>query len=196
MYPHSAQSLAAVFSAGIPFMAYHLISGVVTFVAIALPVTAYISKKIDFEMPIKIKAIHKIPAAILALCLVALALNGTAMQVPEKSEIWLEKSNETSVKIALIGDEWEIEDNLIAYDDDTVFSLLERMSFRNGFSLEYTYYEDFDAILVDSINNVENGENGMYWQYYVNDDIPMVGADKYTVTNGDYVEWRFEIIPY
>ena len=53
-----------------------------------------------------------------------------------------------------------------------------------------------NALLIDSINNVENGEDGKYWQYYVNEDIPMIGADKYIVTNGDYIEWRFEVVPY
>jgi len=196
MYPHTIKSLAMVFTAGIPFMIYHLISGVVTFIVIALPILVYVSKKTTIELPIKIKNVHKIPVAVLALCLIVLSFTGTAMQIPEKSEIWLEKSDETSVKMVILGDEWIIEDNLIAFNDDTVFSLLERISYKNDFSLKYTYYEQFDSILINSINGVVNGEDGKYWQYYVNGDIPMVGADKYTVSNGDYVEWRFEIISY
>ena len=98
--------------------------------------------------------------------------------------------------MVITGDGWTIKDNIIAYSGDTVFTLLERASSRNSFSLEYTYYEEFDAMLIDSINNVENGEDGKYWQYYVNEDIPMIGADKYIVSNGDYIEWRFEIVPY
>lgn len=196
MYPHTIKSLAMVFTAGIPFMIYHLISGVVTFIVIALPILVYVSKKTTIEVPIKIKDVHKIPVAVLALCLIVLSFTGTAMQIPEKSEIWFEKSDETSVKMVILGDEWIIEDNLIAFNDDTVFSILERISYKNDFPLKYTYYEQFDSILIDSINNVVNGEDGKYWQYYVNGDIPMVGADKYTVSNGDYVEWRFEIISY
>ena len=196
MYPHNVNSLAAVFTAGIPFMIYHMISGVVTFIAIALPVIAYVSQKTNIQLPIKIKNIHKIPVAALALCLIALSFTGTAMKVPEKSEIWLEESDETSVKMVILGDGWTIEDNLIAYSGDTVFTLLERSSSRNSFSLEYTYYEEFDAMLIDSINNVENGEDGKYWQYYVNKDIPMIGADNYRVSNGDYIEWRFEVVSY
>ena len=196
MYPHTLNSFAMVFTAGIPFMIYHLISGVVTFIVIALPVLVYVSKKTNIELPVRIKNVHKIPVAVLALCLIALSFTGTALQVPEKSEIWFEKSDETSVKIVILGDGWTIEDNIVAYDDVTVFSLLERTLSKNSFSLEYTYYEQFDSILIDSINGVENGEDGKYWQYYVNGDIPMIGADKYSVTNGDYVEWRFETISY
>ena len=47
MYPHDASSLAMVFSAGLPFMIYHMISGVVTFLAIAVPVLMYVAKKKD-----------------------------------------------------------------------------------------------------------------------------------------------------
>ena len=196
MYPHNAPSLAAVFTAGIPFMVYHMISGVVTFIVIALPVVAYISNKTEFLFPLRIKNSHKIPVAIATLSLIALSLTGTAMQVPEKSEIWLEQADETSVKLTILGGEWTIEDNLVAYPDDTVFLILERSLSRKILSFEYTYYEEFDAILIDSINGVANGEDGKYWQYYVNGDIPMVGADKYAVSNGDYIEWRFEIVPY
>jgi len=196
MYPHNVTSLAAVFTAGIPFMIYHLISGVVTFVVIALPVMAYVSNRTTLDLHITMKSIQKIPVAVIVLCLVALSFTGTAMQVPQKSEVWLEKSDETSVKMVILGDGWIIEDNLFAYEDDTVFSLLQRCSSNNDISFEYTYYEAFDAILINSIHTAENGADGKYWQYYVNGDIPMVGADKYIVTNGDYVEWRFEVVPY
>ncbi len=198
MYPHTINSLAMVFTAGIPFMVYHLISGIVTFVIIALPILVYVSKKTNIELSIKIKNAHKIPIAVLALCLITLSFTGTAMQVPEKSEIWFEKSDEISVKMVILGDGWTIEDNLIAYNDDTVFTLLERVLLKNDFSFEYTYYEQFDSILIDSINGVVNGQDGKYWQYYVNDgDIPpMVGADQYKISNGDNVLWRFEIISY
>lgn len=196
MYPHTVNSLALVFTAGIPFMIYHLISGVVTFVVIALPILVYVSKKTNIDLQIKIKNIHKIPVAVLALCLIALSFTGTALQVPEKSEIWLEKSDETSVTMIITGNGYTNEYNIIAYNDDTVFSLLERISSKNDFSFEYTYYEQFDSILIDSINNVVNGEDGKYWQYYINGEIPMIGADKYKVSNGDYVEWIFEIIHY
>jgi hypothetical protein len=196
MYPHNLNSLAIVFSAGIPFMIYHLISGVITFIVIALPVLVYVSKKTNIKFHVNIKNAHKIPVAILAICIITLSFTGTAYQVPEKSEVWLEKSDQTSIKIVIKGDEWMLEENIIAYDDVTVFSILENTLFKNDLSLEYTYYEQFDSILVDSINGVINGYDGKYWQYYVNGNIPMIGADKYIVNNGDYVEWRFEIIPY
>jgi hypothetical protein len=194
IYPHNLSSLSGVFIAGIPFMIYHLISGVITFVFIALPIIALVSSKTDIRLPMNIKNIHKIPVVIIVLCLVALSFTGTAIQISEKSEIWLDKTDATSVKIKILGNDWTNSDNIIVYDDSTVFSILQEFSKRNNIVFSYTYYEQFDAVLIDSINKDINGVDGKYWQYYVNDDIPMLGADKYLVTNGDYIEWRFEAI--
>lgn len=196
IYPHTLGSLAAVFTAGIPFMVYHMISGVFTFVAIALPIVFLTSMNHKIEIPVKIKNTHKIPILALTVGLIALSFTGTAMQVPEKSEIWLESSDETSVNVVIIGDEWMVKDNIFAYEGDTVFSILEELSNRNDISLESTYYEQFDSILIDSIGNNQNVNGGRYWQYYVNDEIPMVGCDKYEISNGDYIEWSFETTQY
>jgi len=196
MYPHNAASLAAVFTAGVPFMIYHMISGAVTFVAIAVPVLLIVSKSTTPDVqPLKVKSLHKIPVALVVLGLVALSFTGTAMQVPARSEIWLGKTQQTSVTLVIKADGWTLHDQLVAYPGDTVFSLLKRSSSDQGFTVKYTYYPTYDATLVDSINNLAGGTDGMYWQYYVNGVCPMVGADKYLVSNGDSVIWSFETVP-
>lgn len=196
MYPHDGASLAAVFSAGAPFMLYHMMSGIVTFIAIAFPIMMYAHKKqIGILLhPVTLKKIHTIPAVLLVLALVILSFTGTAMNVPQKTEVWLEKSDQTSVRIDVVGNGWTINDNLVAYPDDTAFSLLQRSSMKRGFALEFTYYEQFDAILIDSINNAASGTEGRYWQYYVNGELPTIGADKYFVSNGDSLRFSFEIL--
>jgi hypothetical protein len=197
MYPHDAASLATVFTAGLPFMAYHMISGVVTFIAVAVPVLMYITLKKDNTQlrPFKLTAKHKIPAVLLVLGLVALSFTGTAMKIPQKSEVWLEKSDQTSVHITINGDGWIIQDNLIAYTGDTAFSLLERCSEKNGFPVSTTYYAQYDSTLINSINNAAGGTDGKYWQYYVNGQLPSTGADKCIVTNGESLRWSFEVPP-
>ncbi|MFO7678109.1 MAG: DUF4430 domain-containing protein [Thermoplasmatota archaeon] len=198
MYPHNVQSLVMVLSAGIPFMVYHLISGVITFVVIALPILVYVSKKKTVEIPLTIKNIQKIPVVLLTISLIVLSFSGTATQIPQKSEFWLDQSDETSIRIVLIGDGWVFEDNIIADNGETVFSALEKVTSKNKMSFEYTYYEQFDSFLIDLIYTNRNGDNGRYWQFYVNnqDMPPVVGADKYHITNGDVVEWRFELFLY
>ena len=146
-------------------------------------------KKEDMQLhPFKLKTIHKIPAVLLVLGLVALSFTGTAMKVPQKSEVWLEKSDQTSVRIVIVGDDWTITDNLVAYKGDTAFSILERCSEKNGFSVDSTYYAQFDSTLINSINNAVGGTNGKYWQYYVNGELPNVGADKCMISNGDCLD--------
>lgn len=197
LYPHDASSLLMVYSAGIPFMVYHLISGVVTFLAIGLPVILYAAKKKE-EMqahPWKLKTIHKLPAVLLVLGLITLSFTGTALKVPNNSEIWVEKSDLTSVRIEIIGEDWTITDHLVAYPGDTAFSLLERCAENNGFSVDATYYPEFDATLINTINNAVGGTEGKYWQYYVNGELPSVGADKYLLSNGDALTWSFEVPP-
>jgi len=197
MYPHDVPSLLMVYTAGLPFMMYHLISGIVTFCAIGLPVILYVAKKNDQEQfhPFDLKMIHKVPAVLLVLSLITLSFTGTALKVPQKSEIWVEKSNQTSVRIIINGDGWTLTDNLIAYKDDTALSLLERSAQQNGFSVDSTYYTAFDSTLVNSINNAVGGTDGKYWQYYVNGNLPTSGADKYIITNGDLLTWSFEVPP-
>ncbi len=48
---------------------------------------------------------------------------------------------------------------------------------------------------MESIAGVPNGKDGKYWQYYVNDKLGEVAADKKEVKAGDRVEWRFEKVP-
>lgn len=75
--------------------------------------------------------------------------------------------------------------------EDTVFSLLEKLSKKENFELSYKEYPGM-GILVESIDEVKNGTDGKYWQYWVNNELPMVAADKMQVQGGDIVEWKFE----
>lgn len=50
--------------------------------------------------------------------------------------------------------------------------------------------------LVESIGDKENGQNGKYWLYYVNGELPMVAADKMQIKAGDKVEFKFEKSPF
>jgi hypothetical protein len=45
--------------------------------------------------------------------------------------------------------------------------------------------------LVYSIHGNQNGTDQKYWQYNVNGEMPQISADKYTLTDGDIVEWFF-----
>ena len=42
------------------------------------------------------------------------------------------------------------------------------------------------------IGDFTNGQDNKYWQYYINNTHPEVGAGSYQLTGGERVEWRFE----
>jgi len=73
----------------------------------------------------------------------------------------------------------------------TVFSLLEDFSKKENFEMKYNNNYKY-GIFVESIIGIKNGQDGLYWQYYVNDKLGEVAADKKEVKAGDKVEWKFE----
>ena len=195
MYPHTPATLTTVYLTGMPFMIYHLISGIITFVLVGVPIVTLMTHR-STEIHVQpLKLMHKIPVALITIVIISLAFTGTATQIPRNSEVWLEKADATSVRIVLIGDSWTLEDRIVASTDETVFSLLARTLSRHDMTFEYTYYQDFDANLIDTIHTTHNGNGGNYWQYWVNGVLSMVGADHFDIQNGMIVEWRFESVP-
>jgi len=185
LYPHNLTSLATVYILGVPFMIYHLISGIITFTVIGVPIMFYITKKAEFPLIRPVKILYKLPAVALAICLIILSFTGAALKMPNKGEIWLEKSNEASVRIIIHGSDWTIDHNIVAQPGDTVYSLLIKCANRYGFSVESTYWEEYNATLIDAIN----GEKG-YWMYYINGELDWTACDKKIVSNGDVIEWK------
>jgi hypothetical protein len=76
--------------------------------------------------------------------------------------------------------------------NNSVYKLLLECSHKHNFSVGYTYWPGYDSVFINSINGTENGDNDMWWQYYVNDVYGEIGCDKKEIFNGDLVEWRFE----
>ncbi|UCF08490.1 MAG: DUF4430 domain-containing protein [Thermoplasmata archaeon] len=76
--------------------------------------------------------------------------------------------------------------------NNTVYSLLLEGAASCNFSVGYTFWPGYDAVFINAINGTQNGEGGLWWQYYVNDDYGEVGCDKKEIFEGDVVEWRFE----
>lgn len=120
-----------------------------------------------------------IKALIVGLALAALLL---AIGVKTASRI-KPKTNGDNLKI-----EYAITNGAEA---QTVFGALKDLSQKENFELKYNNNYSF-GVFVESIAGVPNGKDGKYWQYYVNDKLGEVAADKKEVKTGDRVEWRFE----
>lgn len=55
---------------------------------------------------------------------------------------------------------------------------------------EYKEYAGLGA-LVTKIGDKSNGTGTSYWQYWVNNKMPPIGASSYQPRAGDIVEWKF-----
>lgn len=72
----------------------------------------------------------------------------------------------------------------------TAFSLLKEESDKLGFELRAKNYDM--GIFIEKIGNAKNGQDGKYWLYYVNGEMPMISADKKELKERDKVEFKFE----
>ena len=72
----------------------------------------------------------------------------------------------------------------------TAFDLLKIKAVESNLTLKT---KNFDmGVMIESIGNKENGQDGKYWMYYVNEEMPMVAVDKKEIKPGDKVEFKFE----
>jgi len=75
-------------------------------------------------------------------------------------------------------------------DNETLLQLLEKQATDAKLSLRIKDFGDL-GVLVEEIGGEENGRDGKYWQYWVNNLAIPYGADKYIVKPGDVIEWKF-----
>ena len=89
-----------------------------------------------------------------------------------------------------------IKTNEIKTTNNTVYTLLMQTAKIEGYSIKTTYYAIYDSFLIESISNIENGQDNKYWIYYINGESGAISADKQIVKNNDIIEWRFEEFTY
>jgi len=74
------------------------------------------------------------------------------------------------------------------------FDLLKEGAEKLDLSLKTKTYDM--GILMEAIGSKENGEDGKYWMYYVNEEMPLVAVDKKEIKPGDKIEFKFEKSPF
>ena len=72
----------------------------------------------------------------------------------------------------------------------TAFDLLKEKTEESGLTLKTKTYDI--GVLIEAIGDKENGQDGKYWLYYVDREMPMVSADKKELKPGSKVEFKFE----
>lgn len=75
----------------------------------------------------------------------------------------------------------------------TVLALLLEASEVEGFPVEWSYSPLYQAVYVHAINGLQDGEGGLFWQYWVNGKYGPLGADRYVLDAGDHVVWSHTV---
>jgi hypothetical protein len=105
--------------------------------------------------------------------------------------------NNVKEKVVLIIDDGEGNPksfNADFFDGMTAFDLLKNKTDEAKIALKTKNYDI--GVLVQAIGDKENGAGGKYWLYYVNGEMPNVGAEKKQINPGDKVEFKFEKSPF
>jgi len=111
----------------------------------------------------------------------------------ERYQATLQELSQKTVEYTINKEKEEVKNYRITpKKNSTVFSLLEELAKREDFEVKSTIYPGM-GVFIESINGVKNGTDGRYWQYWVNDKLGEVAADKKEIKGGDKIEWRFEV---
>ncbi len=76
-------------------------------------------------------------------------------------------------------------------EGETVWQIMQQALTENEIALEYDDYGGELGILITKIGDKKNGEDGRYWQYWINGKYAKVGVSNYLMKAGDVVEWKF-----
>ena len=78
-------------------------------------------------------------------------------------------------------------------EGETVFDVLCRATKQFGIHMEYEYTPGFGSHYIEGINNLYEFDcgAGSGWMYYVNGSKPNYGVSKYTLKDGDVIEFKY-----
>ncbi|MCD4760296.1 DUF4430 domain-containing protein [bacterium] len=77
-----------------------------------------------------------------------------------------------------------------AYTKQSLFALTKNITSREGWGFIFEDYGEM-GLLINQINAKINGDNNKYWQYFINNDQPMLSVEKFMPQAGDKIEWKF-----
>lgn len=74
---------------------------------------------------------------------------------------------------------------------ESLFKVTKTIAEQQNWSFIFEDYGDM-GLLITQIDAKTNGDNNNYWQYYVNDEQPLISVEKYFPQAGDAIEWKFQ----
>ena len=78
------------------------------------------------------------------------------------------------------------------FQNSTVFSLLEELAEKENLIIETSSYPEM-GVLIESIDGLKGGADNKWWQYWINEVLGEVAADKKEAKAEDVIEWKFEV---
>lgn len=116
--------------------------------------------------------------------------------VEESEEAAEEETDDATEEAETTADEVTVDFDILI-DGEAVADLSEEITVPEGTylldAMEDTYELEEDGGFISAIEGYEQDEDaGRYWLYYINDEMPSVGAADYELEEGDQIEWRLE----
>lgn len=128
----------------------------------------------------------------LTTLLVIIIALGVSVFYPSSEEFTSNEENveviekEDVVVMSVIVEGEDIEGSPIRFEANEEQSVMDYM-------IENFDLEGSEEGFVTEIEGYEQDEaEGLYWLYYVNEEMPSVGAGEYNPVNGDSIEWELE----
>ena len=131
---------------------------------------------------------------IIAVLIIVVAIAGIGLlstEIITTEPLKLDTSKVNATLIINYGNN-QIDTYNIEISNATVYSVLMRASNLYDLEVRAEYYDNYQSHYIYSINNVTEGKNNKFWQYYLNGIYGTIGADLQPLENDDTVEWRFE----
>ena len=97
-----------------------------------------------------------------------------------------------NITISISSDAWSLSHTYGISQNLSVYEILNQTAHLYNFTITKTYFTGYDSFFIESINNIKNGQNNKYWQFYVNRAYADKGCSQYFVSNNDIIEWKFE----
>ena len=108
-----------------------------------------------------------------------------------ESQALAPRTDLASIMIDFGGGEVSVFPDLAVGPEVSLLELLEGVTTENGVAFETKAFEGLGT-MVQRIGDKENGDDGRYWIYWVNNAKLPIGADQYQIQPGDIVHWKFE----
>lgn len=79
---------------------------------------------------------------------------------------------------------------IVVAPGQTMLETLQQLAATEELALETKNFGEL-GIMVEQIGSMTNGDDGKYWQYWVNNASIPYAASTYVVQPGDVIEWKF-----